>query len=329
LFELNPGNAADYLNGRHGIARREWRITPLGGGVSNTVLFAESGGERMVLKQSLPKLRVDEDWPADRNRIQREWLAMQDLAPHLPARSVPEVYFVDEPNFLFAMEAAPDGALTWKDQLLDGAIEAATAERVASMLAGIFRASWKSPVWERDFGDLTVFEQLRLDPYHGFTASRHPDLAEHFRARAEEARSRRFCAVHGDWSPKNFLVSPAGVMAIDFEVIHFGDPSFDVAFLLNHLMLKALHRPRWANRYAALAERFRDVLVEELPAGAEWIEPAACKHLGCLLLARIDGKSPAEYIQDDEQKRQVRGLARRLIASPPVCVKAAFEKVQS
>ena len=115
-------------------------------------------------------------------------------------------------------------------------------------------------------------------------------------------------------------------MAIDFEVIHYGDPSFDVAFLLNHLLLKSMHLPGWATRYAALASRFRDALLEEAPGEAAWIEPAACRHLGCLLLARIDGKSPAEYITGEESKQRVRDLAEGLILDPPDTVAEAFER---
>jgi 5-methylthioribose kinase len=326
LLELSLHNAADYLAARDGLRRRRWRITELAGGVSNIVLLAEADGDRMVLKQSLPKLRVKEDWPADRNRIEREWLAIQDLEGHLPAGAVPEVYFTDAENFLFAMSAAPARAVTWKAQLLDGVCEPETAARVARIQAAMMAASWKSPLWERDFGDLHAFEQLRLSPYHAFTASRHPDLADQFAARANEARARRCCAVHGDWSPKNFLVHGKTVTAIDWEVIHYGDPSFDSAFLLNHLLLKAFRAPAAASQFRELARVYWEEFSAELPPGADWFEEGACKHLGCLLLARVDGKSPAEYITDEATRHRIRAHARRLILNPPAHPDEAFEE---
>lgn len=328
MLELTPDNAAGYLSGRPEIPAERWRVRPLGGGVSNTVLLVESETRRFVLKQSLPKLRVTEDWFADRGRIHRECAAMRELAPHLPPGSVPEILFEDAGNCLFAMAAAPPDARTWKALLLEGTAEPVIAERVATMMAAMIRVSWQSPHWEEVFGDQTAFDQLRLDPYYRFTASRHPDLAEHFHARIEDARRRR-SLVHGDWSPKNFLVTGDTVTAIDFEVIHYGDPSFDAAFLLNHLLLKSFHRPQWAARYATLAARFREVLMAGMPAGADWFEPATCRHLGCLLLARIDGKSPAEYIQDETVRRKVRDFARRLILAPPAKVAEVFDGVQS
>lgn len=326
MFELTPENAAVYLRRRLGPPEGEWRITPLGGGVSNTVLLVEGGERRFVLKQALAKLRVQEDWFADRRRILRECAAMRLLAPYLPAGAVPEILLEDPDNCLFAMSAAPPGAPTWKALLLAGETAGAIAELVAAILAAMIRVSWGSAEWERLFGDQTAFDQLRLDPYYRFTASRHPDLAPHFAARIGQAR-RRLALVHGDFSPKNFLVSGGAVMAIDFEVIHYGDPSFDAAFLLNHLVLKSFYRPQWAPEYARLGRRFFDLISAALPPGAEGFEADTCRHLGCLLLARIDGKSPAEYIQDEPLRERIRGFARRIIVEPPPTVASVFERM--
>ncbi|MCW5982772.1 MAG: phosphotransferase [Bryobacteraceae bacterium] len=328
MFELLPVNASDYLAARPETRGRRWTIAPLGGGVSNTVLLAESADRRIVLKQALPKLRVEEDWFADRTRIHRECAAMRLLAPYLAPGCVPEIVFEDPENCLFAMSAAPAAARTWKTSLLDGATDEATAGRIGAMMSDMVRAGWQSERWRSIFGDLAAFDQLRLDPYYRFTASRHPDLAEHFHARIGEARTRTCSLVHGDWSPKNFLVAGDSVMAIDFEVIHFGDPSFDSGFLLNHLALKSFYRPPWASRYATLAHRFFDAAADGLPSGAEWFEPATCRHLACLLLARIDGKSPAEYIREPELKERIRSFARTMIPRPPATVAAFFEKLR-
>jgi 5-methylthioribose kinase len=316
VFELDAGNAAAYL-------RKPVRVRELGGGVSNTVLLIEDGAGRFVLKQALGKLRVEQDWFSERTRIFREAAALRLLAPHLPPGAVPEVLFEDRDNCLFAMTAAPDGAPAWKSQLLEGVASEETAQQVGSMLGLIFRASWEKPEWEREFGDQTVFDQLRLDPYYRSTAARHPELKPRFERLLETTARRRCCLVHGDWSPKNFLVSGRSVMAIDFEVIHFGDPSFDSAFLLNHLLLKSFYRPQWRDRYRALAVRFWETLIATMPP-ADWFEQATLEHLGCLLLARIDGKSPAEYIQAGELRDSIRSFAARLITRPPARVLEVF-----
>jgi len=327
LFDLDITTAAEYLRSR-GIDPAGAGITELGGGVSNTVLLVESNSRRFILKQALGKLRVADDWFSDRDRIFRESSAMRWAAPHLPAGSLPEILFEDRENFLFAMTAAPAEAQTWKSLLMQGVFDMGTAERIARIQAAIVRASWRNPDSERLFGDQTVFDQLRLDPYYRTTAARHPDLAPHFDRLIRESSGRGVSLVHGDWSPKNFLVSRDAVMAIDFEVTHFGDPAFDAGFLLNHLLLKSFYRPEWSRALAGLALRYWDVYRAGIPADGDWIETATLAHLGCLMLARIDGKSPAEYIKAPSLREQIRGFARNLILAPPARVSAVFEQVQ-
>jgi 5-methylthioribose kinase len=324
-MDLSAANAGSYLAGRD-YDTRNLRVTELSGGISNTVLLIENLTERFVLKQAVGRLRVEEAWFSDRSRALREAAALQMLTPCLPTGSVPEILFVDAENCLFAMTAGPQQSRTWKEQLLDGVIRLETAERIAALQTSVMRASWYSKEWEARLGDLTVFGQLRLDPYYRATARRHPDLAAFFDGLIADASCRRAALVHGDWSPKNFLVHGDAVMAIDFEVVHFGDPSFDTAFMLSHLLLKGFHRPEWASGYLAAADRYWETLAANLPEATGWFEAAAVAHLGGLMLARIDGKSPVEYLQNEEKRAQVRAFARDVILRRPTSLAEIFQR---
>jgi 5-methylthioribose kinase len=290
------------------------------------VLLVESDGQALVLKQALGKLRVQEDWFAGRERVVREVRALQRLTPLLPEGSLPAVLFEDGDNFLYAMSAAPAGTPSWKDLLLNGEICVDTARGAGALLGRIVTATWHGDSWEREFGDQTAFDQLRLDPYYRFTAARHPDLAPHAARLMEETALRRVSLTHGDWSPKNLLVASGSLMAIDFEVVHFGDPSFDSAFMLNHLLLKSFARPQWRTRYVAAALAFWGAFLDTIPE-TSWIEAATLQHLGWLLLARIDGKSPVEYIREPSLRDHVRQYARHLMLVPPESVAEVFEKL--
>jgi len=333
VLMLTPSNASGYLVAR-GVARPR-DVRELGGGVSNTVLLVDLGGLRLVLKQSLHKLRVEQDWFADPDRIFRESAALMALAPHLPPGSLPEVFFEDRVNRVIAMTAAPPEAETWKSLLLRGEVSPKIAATIGRMLAAIWRASWHAGSgnadWEDEFGDQTVFRELRLDPYYRSTAMRHPDLAGHIESLMHESAARRLALVHGDWSPKNFLIAGSSVTAIDFEVIHFGDPSFDTAFLVNHLALKSFLQPGRRAAYQAAAVCFFDAARQGLPEdgrrhAAAWLEPATLAHLGALMLARVDGKSPAEYLDSALQGR-VRSVARDLILHPPATIGEVFRRI--
>lgn len=323
VYELDVSSAQAYLERRTG--QKPERVTELSGGVSNTVLLVEHGSHRFVLKQSLPQLRVQEEWLSDRRRILRECAALRTVAPLLPAGSAPEVLFDDPANLAFAMTAAPPEAVTWKSQLLAGQLDSQIAETIGALLGRLIGATWNSPEAEAEFGDLTIFEELRLSPYYGFLAQRHPDLAPKIDSLAEDCRKRRVCLVHGDFSPKNFLVHNSRVIAIDWECIHFGNPAFDSAFLLNHLLLKSFYMPERADDFARLGRSFWKALTAGMP-DAPWFESATIAQWAGLLLARMDGKSPAEYIRDETLKQTVRLFARELLTDPPATVSQVFER---
>lgn len=311
---LDRPESLQYLAEREGLPASALTLTPLGGGVSNHVLLVETPRRRYVVKQSLGKLRVDADWRSRRDRIWREAAAMRALAALLPAGAVPEVLWEDRDNFVFAMSVA-GGGRSWKSLLLGGETRPEIAARAARIQRALIDAG--STTLATDFEDQEVFDQLRLDPYYRYTAARHPDLAPLFEAAIARCRRVRAALVHGDWSPKNLMIDPDKVTAIDFEVIHWGDPAFDCAFLVNHLVLKRFYQPQHRLGYLRLIERY----FQTLAADAE-IERGTLEHLPLLLLARIDGKSPAEYIQDPELKQQIRAFARTLLRRSPDSIEA-------
>jgi len=322
LPDLDASSARHYLAQRLSLNQNSISVEELPGGVSNLVFRATIDGQPdLVLKQSLAKLRVKEDWYSDRTRIFREMDALRLLAPLAPPGSLPTVLFEDRDNFLFAMSAASIQAPTWKQQLLAGQIEPTLATQAAALHAVLFA----NHPFNQNFAGLDLFDQLRLDPYYRFTAQKHPDLNKFFQAAIEQSRTQLRALTHGDWSPKNFLINPGErLFSIDYEVIHLGDPSFDVAFLLNHFLLKAWYRARNLAQYSGLALTYWSHLTSLLPAETHWLEPATLRHLGCLHLARIDGKSPAEYLRPPEQM-QARRFARDLIQNPPATIPEVFE----
>ncbi|HEU0119799.1 MAG TPA: phosphotransferase [Bryobacteraceae bacterium] len=314
MFLLTEDNALPYLEGQGWAGAQQSTIRSLGGGVSNTVLLAEGPAGRIVCKQALEKLRVEADWRSRPERTLREAESMQALAPLLPPGSVPRVLFIDRANCIYAMDAAAPGAEDWKTKLLRGEADPAVASSAGRTLRAILQATWQSTEWNERFGDQTVFDELRLDPYYRYTASRHPDCAAHYERLIDSCRERRVSLVHGDWSPKNMLTGPDGTMVIDFEVVHYGNPCFDTGFLLCHLLMKSIYRPGDAAGYEQCALAFWRAL--DLDAAHPWLFPETAAHLGGLLLARADGKSPAEYLSPADRDT-LRRLAKRIIFDPP------------
>ena len=320
---LHVVNAAEYAASKLSFLSPLIRVSELSGGVSSTVILLETEKERVVLKQSLPQLRVQQEWFCDQRRILQESAALRLLAPKLPAGSVPTVLYEDSENLAYVMTAAPPEADTWKAKLMAGECDPVIAEAAGVTLAAIFQAGWHSAEVERVYGDLTVFDELRLQPYFGQCAARHPDVAPELLRLIDEYPGRCETLVHGDWSPKNMLVSGSHFTAIDFEVIHFGDPAFDPAFLLNHLLLKSIYLPLQKRELAGLAITFWNTLKQSFPEARNWSSRIVA-YMGGLLLARIDGKSPVEYLTGDEVRQAVRHRAKSMIMHPPQTIEEVF-----
>jgi 5-methylthioribose kinase len=282
------------------------RIEALSGGVSNQLWKIAGPDFRWVMKQALPKLKVRADWYSDVRRIERERAAMVALAPLLGAESVPQVLYADEAEHVYVMTCAPEGAVPWKQQLMRGRFDRETARRAGALLGRLHGLSAaQADAWREPFGDLTYFRELRLDPFHRHVMARHPDLRRPLETLIAQLTEADVCLVHGDYSPKNILVAPDGrLILLDYEVAHRGNPLFDVSFCIAHLMLKG-----WAldRREEAAA------LIGEFLAGYARDAGGLLPHLGALLLARIDGKSPVEYIADERLRERVRTVGGRWV----------------
>jgi 5-methylthioribose kinase len=294
----------------------------LPGGVSNRVVKVTwADGRSWVVKQALAKLRVTVDWFSNPDRILVEARALRWLNRLAPPGTTPSFTFEDAPNHLMAMEAIPVDHENWKSVLLSGRIILDQFEQFGYLLGTIHRKSADSAQdVSKAFGDTSYFESLRLGPYYYYAAQQSPAAAGFLKALAEETLHHKLSLVHGDFSPKNTLVYRGKLILLDYEVVHFGDPTFDVGFSLTHFLSKAHHLRRHRATLANAAGVFWRAYFKEI-APLDWTgtEPRIVRHtLGCLL-ARVIGKSPLEYLTADEATRQ-RDATLQLIANPPTTI---------
>ena len=290
--------------------------TPAGaalpGGVSSDIWRVELAGGPVCVKRALPRLRVAQVWeaPIERNRFEYEWFRVAGKAA---PQAVPKV--IGRQDGLFVMEyLEPARHPVWKALLSQGRADAGTAAKVGRTLATIHAATAGREDIARSFATDEIFHAIRLEPYLVFTGSKFPELREILNSIAKRTADTRLCLVHGDVSPKNILAGPHGPVFLDAECAWYGDPAFDLAFCLNHLLLKCLWVPAAANDFLQGFESLFEAYKEKVSwEGTETLEARTATLLPALLLARVDGKSPVEYITRDDQKQQVRAVARRLL----------------
>lgn len=290
----------------------------LKGGVSCKVLRVTTSKIDIVIKQAREKLMVTEDWFSDVGRILIERDCLEIYNKIVP-QVVPELIFSDDENFLYAMSAAPARAVMWKTELMNGCLNTSIAEKLGDALANIHCTSLSDKAIQEKFKDTKFFEELRLDPYLVTSRNRNPEVAEELTEVLAFLREERTVLVHGDFSPKNILVWDDKMMLLDFEVAHIGNPAFDLGFMLTHFLLKAVVYPERRDDFLGLINSFLDAyFAVDSGASNEKLFKQTVSALGGIVLARVDGKSPVEYIKDDSTKKQVRGIAYRLLKEAQV-----------
>ncbi len=301
--ESLPRNLRDLLLRDGLIKGQDAVLTPLEGGVSSEICMVSEGENRFAVKRALEKLKVQDDWRADVSRNYHEVAFLRRVGGFLPS-SVPRLRHASPEHGYFAMEFLGKEFKNWKQELLDGHCDPETACAAAKVLGRIQVETWSDAAVQAEFETTENFRQLRTDPYLRTSAKRNPALAAEILAEADRIEKTHRCLVHGDFSPKNILLSPGRLVLLDCEVAWFGDPAFDPAFLINHLLLKALLLPEHCDSLLSMARSAWTSYSHEIgPERSAEVEPCVTRLLPMLMLARVDGKSPVEYFREKPEAR--------------------------
>ena len=321
---LSASTVGAYLQARKVLPHGDSiRVEELGGGVSNVVLAvswktAASSSSRRFRGSASRTSGLPSGSARSTRRARCSWRTRSRLdASRLSSTSTRDLCTL-------TMTAAPSGWATWKERLLTADADAAVARSARGDPRRLARRHVPERASSREsFGDQEVFDQLRVDPYYRTVARRRPELAEAVGAYVRRMGATRACIVHGDYSPKNVLVGD-GLWVIDFEVAHFGDPGFDVAFMLNHLLLKRLHLGGRAARSRSCARGFWEGYSGARAARADARSPVRAR--ACRLpdgrprRRQVPGRVPDPGGKGRRRARSARGSCsrRRPRSRPPL-----------
>lgn len=318
IEDLHLGSADDVIS-----------VRTLTGGVASDIGVVDLGNRRICVKFALEKLKVQEDWhaPLHRNRAEYGWLT---FAATVNPDCVPQLFGRSDCENGFAMAFLPPGQVNnWKETLLQASPPQGEAAAVGQVLGRIHAAS-SSPTFDRAaFHNRDDFHALRIEPYLLFTAARHEAVSRQLKLLAKGLYAADQVLIHGDVSPKNILLRAGHPIILDAECATMGDPAFDVAFCLNHLVLKAVHLPEIR---AALLREIENLWAVYKPH-ISWeddgrLENRICALLPALMLARIDGKSPVEYLSAAARER-VRSISLPLITDPAAHLPECIDQIRS
>lgn len=320
----NKEELTEYLKAKELINEADgYSINYCNGGVSGTVAFVYAGDKPMIIKQALAQLKTKEIWFCDPTRMKIEYES-NTIYNQLMPENAPKVYFYDDVNYIYGREAAPESCTMWKADLLSGLLDFEAARKVIESLVIVHNACAKDTNIETIFGDKKVFYELRISPYIEFIVGKYPQLSEFAKPICYDLMNCSISLVHGDFSPKNILIDGRKICILDYEVAHYGHPAFDLAFFSNHFILKAIKNKQWAAAYINMLTYMLAIYFENMDyMDKKQLETFFVKTLSLLMIARVDGKSPAEYITEVSDKELIRKLAfeiidRKLVYYPDV-----------
>lgn len=285
------------------------------GGVSGTVAFVQRKEKKpLIIKQALAQLKTKDTWICDPNRMYIEYESNRIYHELMP-NYAPEVYFYDQDNYIYGREAVPDGCPMWKENLMQGILDFEVARKSIEVLVEIHNeCSVREDIKEK-FKDKEIFYGLRISPYIDFTVGKHPEITEFAKRISQEMMESSITLVHGDYSPKNIMVIGRDISVLDYEVAHYGHPAFDMAFFSNHFILKAIKFTDYSGAYLAMLKYIVNIYFSKMNyMDKNRFESTYIRTLAMLMLARVDGKSPVEYLVGDIKKQElVRQISLQMI----------------
>ena len=300
---LDESSVVPYLTER-GLITGNATVEVLTGGVSCVVLAVANAEVDLVVKQALPELKTKAKWVADQRRAIVEADAMR-IYHSITPNSVPELIDIDPDNFTLTMSRLPHSCTNWKQDMLEGRVYPEMGEKLGTVLAQWHNAAAQSAEIKDKFMEDSLFEQLRVSPFYRSVKDKNPNLHNVISNLIDEITTIKTTLVHGDFSPKNILAtSDHSPIVLDFEVAHTGNPVFDLAFVSAHLLCKVIRADNLSERTDLIATA-NNFLAAYRQTSRLSVAESLAHHVALIALARVEGVSPVNYLDQSAQDRLV------------------------
>jgi len=327
---LDEGSVIPYLTQRKllqgELVLSNATVEVLTGGVSCVVLAVASDEREIVVKQALPELKTKAKWVADQRRAIVEADAMRVYQSITPD-SVPELLDCDEANFTLTMSRLPNTCTNWKQDMLEGRIHPEMGEKLGKILAQWHNETAVNAAIKAKFMEGELFEQLRVSPFYRAVADKNPNLLQVINSLIKEITTEKIALVHGDFSPKNILATPDhSPIVLDFEVAHTGNPVFDLGFICAHLLCKTIRTDNSAEKDAliATATNFLNSYRQSCNIA---IADSLPQHVALIALARVEGVSPVNYL-DESAQRELVAITKSALLDSTMTFEQLFENAK-
>ena len=278
-------------------------FTRMEGGVSSEVYKVKTSNKTYCVKRSLAKLLVKKEWFADKKRLKYEYYWLKHCKKIIPNNIPNIITFSEKKDYLVLEFFDQNKFTTLKHLLFKKKINLNLIKNISKNLFKIHNKSKNTSIKKKFSKNFKNFYDLRLDAYFNEVKRVHPNLKNHINKINRNYIKNSTTLVHGDFSPKNILTDNRSIKFIDAETCNFGDPVFDVVFFNNHLLIKSIIIPEKKNEFLECYKLFFNTYIKLLKGHEKFNFISRCiDMIPIMLIARIDGKSPVEYVKEKKTK---------------------------
>ena len=285
------------------------RATALASSASARVYRVDLGWGSLCVKRHLSHDPADpRALLAERVSAETAWLK---VASGVLPGAAPAVLGASPASGVLAMEYLDgDDFASWQSRLAAGRVEPWIAAELGHLVGRLHAASANSVIVRERFASLAAFRALALEPSLEAAARAWPDCEPRLAALAGGFGARRIALLHGALAPDSILVGPRGLVLVDADCAHSGDPVFDAATCLAAIALRMVGhsqlRADLAATYDAFQRSYFAHVTWEMPEHAE-VRAAAV--MPALLLAGLTDRPTPEP--------RARAAAAALLLDPP------------
>lgn len=248
---LNKKNLKKYLL-EHNLTEdvQKCEVEELSGGIINRIFRAKTEKGVFVLKQFLDKAKIDKNIRLSPKRFFYEKYAINYLDRILDKKITPPIVFFDDKNKIICMKDL--GVNNRLDNLmLSNRLKPDVFSKIGKVLAEIHNKSFFNDSLSLLF-DNEEFQELKFD-YRYYRTMKYSSLIYARDELIQNCRKNKITFIHNDLKINNFFVLDNNKFClIDYEGSYYGDPAFEVGYLLGHLFVYYFNQPNLRNKKIVL-----------------------------------------------------------------------------
>ena len=224
---------------------------------------------------------------------------------------------IDNEKQIIIFESAPNNCESLFTKFISNEVHYSLLSNIVKSLAVMHSVTYNNYSLHEQFSDSMGFLKLKIE-VQCRNITKDISLQKEIDCFINESLEIRIALLHGDFAPKNILTWDNKYLFIDFEESSYADPALDIGYFLAHIYIHYFITNNIQFKNAA------DIVLKEYLENINFSDDKfiirISKYIGIFILSRIDGKAYADYITDENVKKDLRYFGKRLFLNEEISI---------